>query len=175
MRTKVAVEKTMHTRTFAALIIILAALACREKVTETVVSSTSASTTSTTSAPGQSEVVSIQGRTEVLAPMKLPILLDDSALGTGSSPTEGVAEKKDTFAKSDGIKATLRTRKVPAGMVARVAWLDEQKKILKEEQKPIPGEMVWIVFDAPPMKWGTYVVEMYLGGNLVETRPFRVR
>lgn len=165
----------MRTKIVTALIITAATLACREKATETVPVSPPASTTAATTASGGTEVVKIEGKTEVFAPMKLPILLDDSALGTGASATDGVAEKKDVFTKTDGIKAAMRTRKVPAGMVARVVWLDEEKKSLKEEQKPIPGEMTWIVFDAPPMKWGTYAVEMYLGGNLVETRPFRVR
>jgi len=166
------VGETMRTKLVAALVLTLTFVACREKATEAPAAKPAPDATSGT-APA--EIVAIDGKTELLVPMKLPILLDDSALGIGSSDTEGVAEKKDLFAKTDRIRAALRTRKVPAGMVARVSWIDEEKKVLKEEQKPIPGELTWIVFDAPPLKWGTYAVEMYLGGNLMETIPFRVR
>lgn len=153
--------------------VILVLAGCRNEAAEPASTATSAAATRTTTSAAP--VVPIEGKTEIFVPMEIPILLDKAALGVGTSPAEGVAEEKDSFTASERVRAAMRTREVPSGMVGRVEWLDEDGKTIKEEQKSIPAAMQWVVFDAPALKAGTYKVELYLGGNLVETKPFRVR
>ncbi|MBW3564310.1 MAG: hypothetical protein KY459_06260 [Acidobacteria bacterium] len=100
------------------------------------------------------------------------ILLDTASLGTPSG--DGVDESS-SFSTSQTITLLVRVREVPEGLVARARWLDSAGEALSEQQVDVPqSRSVRFAMPENLRNPGSYSVEAYLGGNLVDQFEFEI-
>lgn len=82
----------------------------------------------------------------------------------------------EDFLTGDTLRVRVVVREVPAGLATWVHWFGEGDEPLARDQKTVPPDGR-VILETASSGWepGTYRAEVYVGGDLVDTRPFRLR
>lgn len=104
-----------------------------------------------------------------------PSLLESAALRTAGQAEERNGDDAQTVTSGEVLEVVVRVREVPEALAAWVHWLGPDGQELSEEQKPVPADGV-VVFSVDTQGWneGEYTAEIYVGGDLVDVKPFRL-
>lgn len=104
-----------------------------------------------------------------------PSLLESAELRKAGQPEETPVDAVVTVSPGEELEIVVRVREVPEGLAAWVHWLDPDGEKVAEEQKSVPETRV-VTFRADTSEWdeGDYSAEIFIGGDLVEIRKFRV-
>ncbi len=149
----------MRKSTLVFLAIILAASACRKNGTT---ASTLRSSTRTTAVAVKDER---NAKVNKLIDPAIPKFIDKNAIGDQLGPDGTVTGELTTFRAGEPVYVTMRFKQSPAGLQSSVHVLDESRKQVYTEAKPMKGAKV-VTFKLPPLKPGHYEVSGYWGGNV---------
>jgi hypothetical protein len=115
--------------------------------------------------------------------VKVPIQLerveffDRAVMGPDAALDGTVTKKGSVFSPGKPLRLTVYARMVPSGLVARILVFDASGAKRVEEQKEIPERTKTVSFavdPAPAWPAGEGHVEIYLGGNNVDSKKFTI-
>ncbi|MDX1584075.1 MAG: hypothetical protein R3338_10800 [Thermoanaerobaculia bacterium] len=117
------------------------------------------------------EPVPIEGTTDLtIEETDAPSLLESATLSTAGSD-----EDDDEFEVGETLDLRVRVLEVPPKLAAWVHWFGPDDERIAEEQKPVADDGT-VTFSADTSGWasGLYAAEIYVGGDLAETKAFRL-
>lgn len=102
-----------------------------------------------------------------------PSLLESAELRVAGSAEGG--EEIETASSGEELEVLVVVKQVPEGLAAWVHWLGPDGEMISEEQKEVPANRS-VAFRTGTEGWapGEYSAEVYIGGDLVEVKTFRL-
>jgi hypothetical protein len=158
-----------------ALILSLAATACRraEQATQT---TTGATTTTSATTPGEpAALTTAPPNVDTVIAFETAKVVSRTALGTGGGSDGMVMVSQDRFKPGEPIRLSMWLKDSPPALQTRAVWMDSKEKVLHEEQKPMNGgTKVTFEYKGKRLTPGKYQVVGYWGGNIVAEYNFTV-
>jgi hypothetical protein len=104
-------------------------------------------------------------------------------LTSSSLETIRFTRETDSFQQGEAVHISFEVRNVPRGSKIRVVWSDAARRVIAEEEKPLPsnGAVSFEMKDAGSLAEGEYMVEFFRadpsaarGWGFLGTKPFKV-
>jgi hypothetical protein len=152
-------------RTLAAVLAVLAVVACSPKV-ETTTSKTTRTTT--VAIPENAAKKTVDA---VIQP--LPTFVNKSMIGAGLGPDGMVTTEVTSFKRGQTVYLSLWLNESPVGLHAGAKWFDSADKQVDAEERPMNGaKLATFALKTAKLKPGNYRAEGFWGGNRAANKDF---
>ncbi|MBW3671218.1 MAG: hypothetical protein KY432_06040 [Acidobacteria bacterium] len=155
---------------------LILVLACQGDEPLTIETSGTETSSATVMGGGDQEPQTITDAVDMtLSETAEPSLLESAELRPAGETSATSKDGVVTVSSGDEMEIEVRVKQVPAGLAAWVHWLGPDGEKIAEEQKTVPESRV-VTFRTGTRDWdeGDYTAEIFIGGDLVEIKDFRV-